>query len=208
MLALFRRNNSKAVTAISPEETIQRLRDSIQIQEKREMHLEQKMKQLGREAKERLSRGDKRGAVSIMKKRKLYESEQNKIMNVKMTLETQAINLESAASTAGAFEAMKMGTGTMQGIRRHLGGVDNVDDLMMSMQEEFEMAEEVNNAIGQSVDPLLGAFDDDELMKELMDGETKPVQTQQKARPASLRWPTFARKDEEELRQLEAELAM
>ena len=103
-----------------------------------------------------------------MKKRKLYQSEQNKISNVKMTLETQCISLESAATTAEAFQAMSAGTNTMKKIRADVG-IDQVDDMMIDIQEEMAAADEVNTAIGQSIDPTMGMMDDDDLMKELED---------------------------------------
>lgn len=167
------------------------------------------MTQLAKEAKERLARGDKRAAVGIMKKRKLYQNEQAKIANVKMTLETQAMNLESSAGTAEAFQAMSAGTSTMHKIRHGMGGVDKVDDMMMDMQDEFQMADEVNTAIGQSVDPLMGGFDEDDLMKELQELESGKQQVPNKPfKKLSSPWKTKPQKSElEELRKLEAELA-
>jgi charged multivesicular body protein 4 len=52
-----------------------------------------------------------------MKRKKLYEAEYDKIQNIKMTLETQVIGLESAAQNAETFKAMSQGTKTMQKIR-------------------------------------------------------------------------------------------
>merc|ERR1719245_985583 len=43
-----------------------------------------------------------------------------KICNVKMTLETQVMNLESAAQNADTFNAMKSGTNTMKKLGRML----------------------------------------------------------------------------------------
>ena len=50
-----------------------------------------------KEAKVKMAKGDKKAALFAMKRKKLYEAEVDKIQNVKMTLETQVINLESAA---------------------------------------------------------------------------------------------------------------
>jgi hypothetical protein len=84
------------------------------------------------------------GAVNLMKKRKLYQSEAIKISNVKMTLETQAISLESATFTAKAYQAsMSAGTNTMKKIRADTG-IDQVDDMMMDIQEEMQMAETID----------------------------------------------------------------
>jgi charged multivesicular body protein 4A/B len=155
------------------------------------------------------------GAVSIMKKRKLYQAEADKISNIKMTLETQAIHLESAASSAEAFHAMSAGNRTMKKIRNDVG-VDQVDDMMVDIQEEMQMAEEVNTAMGQAIDPLMGAIDDDELMKELEDMGRADLQTRfdsAEANRKSSYMPQvpssgLSRREEEDYRRLQAELAM
>lgn len=174
------------------------------------------MKLLASEAKERLAKGEKAKAVAIMKRRKLHEQELQKIGNVKMTLETQAIQLESAAGTAEVFQAMSAGTSTMQKIRMEIGGTDKVDDLMMDMQEEQNMADEVSQAIGQGIDPLMGAMDDDELMKELqaMDVADLEQEFNNAEMPHSNVGKTSNRigtkkgsNDTEALKKLEAELA-
>lgn len=197
---------------VTAAETIMKLREHISRQEKREEFLETKMAQLAQEAKQRLARGDKKAAVGIMKKRKLYQNEQAKIANVKMTLETQAMNLESTAGTAEAFQAMTAGTNTMQKIRVGMGGVEKIDDMMMEMQDEFQMADEVNTAIGQSIDPLMGGFDEDDLMKELQDLEGPTQQQVSSFKPLKkLSSPWQSSKPQkgelEDLRRLEAELA-
>jgi len=201
---------------LSPEDTIMNLRSHIDRQEKRERYLDHKIGQIAKEAKDKLATGDKRSAVQLMKKRKLYQNEQVKISNVKMTLETQAISLESAATTAEAFQAMSAGTNTMKKIRADIG-VDQVDDMMMDIQEEMQMADEVNTAIGQSIDPTMGAVDDDDLMKELEEMEQMDLESEfnhaEAGRTNSASMPQvpssgLSRKDEEDYRKLQAELAM
>jgi charged multivesicular body protein 4A/B len=159
------------------------------------------------------------GAVALLKKRKLYQAEQEKISQVKMTLETQAIHLESATSTADAFQAMSAGNKTMQKIRKDMGGVENVDDLMVDIQEEMQMAEEVNTALGQGIDPMMGAMDDDELMMELEELQQSDLNARfdsaqlGKGNRMSYMLPqqpvsALSRKDDEDYRRLQAELAM
>ena len=100
-----------------------------------------------------MGKGDKKGALFAMKRKKLYEQEQDKIQNVKMTLETQVINLESAAQNAQTFQALQAGSKTMQKIRTEVG-IEEVDDVMDEIKEEMEMAQEINDAIAQPVDPI------------------------------------------------------
>jgi chromosome segregation ATPase len=151
-----------------------------------------------------------------MKRKKLYESEAEKIQNVKMTLETQVISLESAAQNAQTFAALSQGSKTMQKIRTEVG-IDQVDDVMDGIKEEMELANEINNAMAQSVDPFM--TDEDELLEELNMLETADLEAEllkpppRAEAPYSLpevpaaKLPELAQAEEDDLRQLEAELA-
>merc|ERR1712176_421085 len=145
-----------------------------------------------------------------------YESEIEKIQNVKMTLETQAMNLESAAQNAATFNAMAQGNKTMKKIRKDVG-VEKVDDIMDNIGEEMEHTNEVNEAM-QSMDPFL--MDEDELLEELQEMEMNDLDTELLAKPIasstavpSLSLPTIPdykldmpEEEKEALKSLEAEL--
>lgn len=194
--------------------TIVKLRESITNQDKREEHIEKKIKGMVVEAKGKMAKGDKKGALYAMKRKKLYEQELAKIQNVRFTLETQVMNLESAQQNAQTYQALKQGNTAMKGIRQEVG-IDQVDDVMDEIKEEMEMAQEINDAIAQPVDPLLA--DEDELLEELNMLETadleaellKPPPTSMQAMPAvpSSKLPALEKKEEDDLRALEAELA-
>ena len=57
------------------------------------------------------------GALFSLKRKKMYEAELDKIGNIKMTLETQVMNLESAAQNAETFMVMNQGKNAMADIR-------------------------------------------------------------------------------------------
>merc|ERR1712039_436761 len=97
--------------------TIVKLRESISQQHKREAHVETKLDKMVLEAKQKMAKGDKKGALYAMKRKKLYEQEQQKIQNVLFTLETQVINLESAQQNAQTYQALKSGNAAMKSIR-------------------------------------------------------------------------------------------
>ena len=150
-----------------------------------------------------------------LKRKKLYESELDKIQNVKMTLETQVMNLESAAQNANTFKAMESGKTAMKKVRVDVG-IERVDDMMDDIREEMEMASEISNAIAQPVDPLL--IDDDELLAELEELEAADVEEELLKQPAkkteinlpavpSSKLPALQKDEADELRKLEAELA-
>merc|ERR1712179_129984 len=93
-----------------------------------------------------------------------YENEIEKIEQVKMTLETQVMNLEAATQTAETVKAMKSGTDAMKAVRKEVG-IENVDDMMDEIKEEMDLANEISNAIAAPVDPF--AHDEDDLLAEL-----------------------------------------
>ncbi|KAL7580752.1 hypothetical protein ACA910_001035 [Epithemia clementina (nom. ined.)] len=206
---------TSAVRPTDPQSTIVQLREQIANQDKRQEHIQRKIEQMIKEAKEKMAKNDKKGALFAMKRKKLFEAEMDKIENVKMTLETQVINLESAAQNAETFKAMQAGSKTMKKIRTEVG-LEEVDDIMDSIKEEMELAAEINNAISQPVDPLLA--DDDELLAELEELETKDLENELLAPPTKTdvldlptvpdtKLPALQKKEEEDLKALEAELA-
>ena len=155
------------------------------------------------------------GALHAMKLKKLKETELDKIQNIKMTLETQVLNLESAHQNAETFAAIQAGKNAMTTIRNEVG-IENVDDLMTEVQEEMEQAQEISEAFAQPVDPL--AADEDELLAELEGLEADDLEAELLAAPGvpnavlpnvPVKTPqnSKAQKEADEMKQLEAELA-
>ncbi|KAL9179721.1 hypothetical protein ACHAXT_009011 [Thalassiosira profunda] len=206
-----------AASRTTTANTVVSLRENIATQEKREEHLQKKIDQLTAEAKAKMAKKDKKGALFALKRKKLYEAEVDKIGNIKMTLETQVMNLESAAQNAETFKAMNAGKSAMTNLREDTN-IEKVDDLMDEIKEEMELADEVSNALAQPVDPLL--TDEDDLLAELQELEAEDVEEQllQPARKEEISMPAVpsgelpsipnaTKAEEEELKQLEAELA-
>jgi len=199
------------------QDAIIRLRTAVETQEKRENHLQKKIDGMVIEAKEKMARNDKKGAMFALKRKKMYEGEMEKIANVKMTLETQVMNLESAAQNADTFNAMKSGTNTMKKIRTDLG-IDKVDDLMDDIREEMDTAKDISDAMAQPID---GMYDEDELLGELAELENMGMEEQlldTANTSGGVKLPAVpgnklpalsktSKEEEDELRKLEAELA-
>lgn len=104
------------------------------------------------------------GALFALKRKKMYEAEIDKIQNVKMTLETQIIQLESSVQTKASLGAMAEGSKMMAGIHA-VTGIERVDEVMDHLKEHSELQTELNTAMAQSVTASL--CDDDELLDEL-----------------------------------------
>ncbi|GKY92112.1 hypothetical protein MPSEU_000774600 [Mayamaea pseudoterrestris] len=203
---------TSVVRTSDPQVTIVKLRETISNQEKREEHIQRKIDTVVVEAKAKMAKGDKKGALACMKRKKMFEAEYDKIQNIKMTLETQVIGLESAAQNAETFKAMAQGTSAMQKIRTEID-VDQAEDIMEGVREEMELAGEINLAISGAVDMT----DEDELMAELNALETADLEAELLAPPMTgletlptvpdSKMPKLAKKEEDDMKALEAELA-
>lgn len=102
---------------------------------------------------------------------------------------------------------------------RQQTNIEKVDDLMDEIKEEMELADEISNALAQPVDPLIA--DEDDLLAELNELEAADVEeellkpTKKEEVPSMPEVPTAAmpsiknatKEEEDELKQLEAELA-
>lgn len=133
------------------------------------------------EAKAKMAKKDKKGALFAMKRKKMYEAEIEKIQNTKMTLETQVMALESATQNIETYTAMKSGTNAMKKIRQDVD-IENVDDLMDDIKEEMEIAQEIGNAISQPADPLMYG-DEDDLLAELGELEQEDLEEELLKKP-------------------------
>jgi len=158
---------------------------------RREDHIQKKVDAMVAEAKKKLGAKDKKGALFAMKRKKMYESEIEKIMGSKMTLETQIMSLEASVQNMETFRAMKAGKDAMANVRKNVD-VDNVDEMMDDIREEMETANEISEAIGRPVDGDM--YDEDELLGELNmleeEGETNGGSDGKRSGCRSKRAPT------------------
>ncbi|OQR84206.1 hypothetical protein ACHHYP_13730 [Achlya hypogyna] len=165
-------------------ETIRKLREQLDTLEKRESHIEKKIEAQLEEAKKKSAAKDKRGAIFCLKRKKMYESEIEKLQGARMTLETQVMTLESTQVNMQTFTALRTGANQMKAIHGQMN-VDSVDDIMDDIQEEMATADEIGRAISQPLGNAL--YDDDELAAELesmMDAELESQLDTAHAAPA------------------------
>jgi len=135
--------------------------------EKRQTHLTKQIAICRSEAKERLRNKDKRGALQLIRKSKLLESELNKSDGKIINIETQIGALQNAASNKEVLSAMIEGKKALQAATLPQD-VDNVADVMEDINESIAMADELGEALSQPIGPVM---DDDELTSELADME-------------------------------------
>ncbi|KAI9101274.1 Snf7 family [Phlyctochytrium arcticum] len=158
---LFRRAQ---VSKTAPKDAIVRLRESLEMLEKREKYLQTKIDNELKIAKANVSK-NKRAALMALKRKKAYEDQISKIMGSRMTLEQQVMAIENANVNLETMNAMKAGADAMKQIHGHLD-INKVDGTMDDIREQMDLANEISEAISQPVN--FGVeFDEEELNEEL-----------------------------------------
>jgi charged multivesicular body protein 4A/B len=161
-------------------ETIRKLREQLDSLEKREAHINRKIDLQLEDAKKKSAAKDKRGAIFALKRKKMYESEIEKLQGARMTLETQVMTLESAHVNMETFTALRSGALQMKAIHGQMN-VDTVDNIMDDIQEEMATADEIGRAISQPIGGQL--YDEDELENELREMEELELEEKELAYP-------------------------
>jgi len=170
----------KAAPAPKLADSIHQLREAQTMLDKREKHLEKQMQQCKSQAREKLLAKDKRGAMFLIKRSKMFENQINQIYGKKGNIDVQIMALEAASSNKEIFSVMKLGKDALKAATAATN-VDQVADVMEDINESIQMADEVNEALSQQIGPQL---DEDELTKELEEMESELVDQQVLAAPA------------------------
>ncbi len=146
-------------------DAIGKLRDATETLEKREEHLQRKIDNEVKQARDLSKANKKQQALTCIKRKKMYEKQLEQIMGAKTTLETQRLALESMNINREALQAQQLGARAMEAEVRRMGGVDAVENTMDQVEDGLQDAEEIGQAMGRAI----GAADadDDELLAEL-----------------------------------------
>nr|CAG8485579.1 904_t:CDS:2 [Entrophospora candida] len=142
----------------APKDAIVNLRDTLQMLEKRENHLQSKIDAEIKTARSNATT-NKRAALMALKRKKQYETQMEKLSGAKFTIETQVMAIESANVNLETIKAM-----------------ETVDDTMDSIREQMDLSDEISNAISG---PMLGIpLDDVKLEAELEELEQENLDKQ------------------------------
>lgn len=215
-MGFFGRKDDKAVI----QKTIIELRQQVNTLEKKEEHMNKKIEEEQRIAKEN-SVTNKRKALDALRKKKALEKELDQIAGKKTVLEQQLSAIEDANLNKEVFKTMQRSGEVLKTIHGSLT-VDKVDSIMTSINEQREIATEISEAISNPLNHGI-MEDEDELKNELAELEqdvlnerlagAEPVPTTSLASPSREKAPSrrvmVEEEDEDaELKALQAELAM
>jgi charged multivesicular body protein 4 len=158
---LFGKKKTAPVPKLS--DSIGQLRGAQEMLDKRERHLAKQIEAAKAEAKEKLKAKDKRGALSLLKRAKMYENQVAAIYGKRENLDLQIMALEAANSNKEIFNVMKAGKDALKAATSQLD-VDHVSDVMEEITETMQLQEEVDQQLSQ---PIGAPLDEEELEAEL-----------------------------------------
>jgi len=197
----------------SPQQSIDRLRQTLEMLEKREAYLESKVLKEVQTAKANATK-NKRAAIMALKRKKAYETQINNLGGARLTIETQIMAIEGATTNVAALQAMQEGARTMKQMNKNME-VEDVEDVMEDIREQMEVATEV----GQAISTPLGVDDADEAdleeeLERLLDADLKeqfkdvslPAAPQQPVKAPAGKAP--AKTEDDEFAALSAEMGI
>ena len=146
-----------------PSKAIDKLRETLQLLETREAHLEQQINTLKEDAKRYLREKNKPRALNALKKSKLLEKEFDSIEGQKFNLEAQISALTQAITNSETIAAMRLGKETLAGMESKVDA-DKVAETMEDISDSIAKMEEVTDVMAR---PIGTITDEDDLLAEL-----------------------------------------
>jgi len=127
------------------------------------------------EAKEKMKKKDKKGAMYCLKKKKMQQKQIESIMGTMITMEEQKMALENAATNRLAVDAI---SNSNVALKNSMSGYDaeKVQEIMDDVNDGIQDSEEIGNVLARG----LGGDDimeDDELLAEFNELEQEELQS-------------------------------
>jgi len=150
--------------APTTNDSIDSIRNNLQLLDKRDSYLSDKIQQEDINARKALKNNNRTLAMASLKRKKVYEQQLQRINSQKSNLETVLLQVEEATMNIETVNAQKQGA---EALRRAYGGLsaDKIEDEMDKVRDAMEDHREITNALGQS--NVGESYDEDELLAEL-----------------------------------------
>jgi len=146
-----------------PSKAIDKLRETLEILEKRENFLEKQILTLKEQSIKYLNEKNKAKALYFLKKSKLLEKEVESIVGQKLNLETQISALTQAITNSETIQAMKIGRDTLTVLESKFD-TNKVSDVMDDLSDNLSKVGEITEVMSR---PIGSIVDDDDLLQEL-----------------------------------------
>ncbi|KAF2264983.1 vacuolar-sorting protein-like protein snf7, partial [Lojkania enalia] len=201
----------------APKKAILQLRGQLEMLNKREKHLQNQMDEQDNLARKYVS-SNKSAAKAALRRKKQFEQSLEQTSAQIMTLEREIYSIETANINKETLEAMKNAGQAMKQIHAGLTP-DKVDDVMEGLRDQHAIGQEISEAITQGVgntgidedelDEELAELQQEQLDEQMLNTGTVPVGDKVGKLPTVPKAKVQEEDDEEEeLRKLQAEMAM
>ncbi len=166
-MRLFGRGKKEQSAADRPQDSVMRIRSTVEMLEKKEKYLDAKIAAETENAR-KLVKDNKSAAMMSIKRRRMYETQREQMRAARFNQETLLMTIETAAVNIETFQTMQEGASAMKKMHGQLD-IDKVDAAMDDVREQMDLASEITDAISQPLEGLgmSGALDEDELNAEL-----------------------------------------
>ena len=182
---------------------IGKLKKSQATLQKREKHLEAQITQALRNAKAKMKRKDKRGAVFQLKRKKMLEKRLNECQGMQLNLEQQIFTLEKGNTNEQVVGALRDVRDEMKRIQNKIN-VDDIEDIRNDLDDATADQEDITNILSEPMgqdaldeDELEGEFA--ELMGELEEDDVTATMTRIGDEPAPVTTTTVDLPDVDDL---------
>jgi len=156
----------------TPQDAIQRLRETEEMLQKKSDFLEKKIEQeLGIARKNGTK--NKRVALGALKRKKRYEKQLQQIDGTLSTIEFQREALENASTNTEVLRVMGDAAKALKSAHKNMN-VDDIHNLMDDVAEQQEIANEISDAISHPVG-FGQDVDEDDLLAELEELEQEAL---------------------------------
>ncbi|PHZ14516.1 ESCRT-III subunit protein snf7 [Rhizopus azygosporus] len=162
----------KAKSKTTAKDAIYKLRETLDMLEKRQTFLETKAENELKIAKLNATK-NRRVALMALKRKKAYEGNIEKINGARMTIETQMMAIENANVNLETMSAMRAGAEAMKNIHGSMD-IDKVDATMDDIRDQMDIANEISEAISRPVG-VGDELDEEELLNELEELEQEEL---------------------------------
>merc|ERR1712168_497652 len=156
----------------TPQEAIQKLRETEDMLTKKADFLEKRIEQELASAKKHGTK-NKRAALNALKRKKRLEKQQEQIDGTLTTIEFQREALENAQSNTEILKNMGMVSKALKGALGNMD-IDKVDDMMADIQESQDVSNEIADAIARPMG-FQDDVDEDDLLAELEEMEQEEL---------------------------------
>lgn len=155
--------HAQAIETSKTTSVIINLKEQVALMEKRNEVILTRIQLATVEAKKRLDKKDKNGALISLRKKKQYEAEIEKNQGIQIVLENQIYSLEGATMQKAIVDALALGNKSIKKLNTELNP-EKIEELMDDIQEESDNFKVIQEAMAQ---PLQQIYNDTDLLEEL-----------------------------------------